>query len=98
MQEKRERAFAGETKRAWNCYSRTLGRVTFANCRTSSSDLSSYAKQRISRWIRAEFRGSRMQLHPKGPRGYLVSPLPKRKRSLRLPCAQVEDACPDRQR
>src|SRR6266849_2658962 len=95
MRGKQEKAFAEQTKRAWNCFSRTLGLVTFANCRMSSSDLSSCAKRRISQSMEAGFRDSLEQRDQKASWTYLVSLLPKRKRSLRLHCAKAKDGCRD---
>ena len=58
----------------------TPGRVIFANCRTSLSDLSSCAKQRISRSMRVGFRDSPLQASRKPSLSYLESLLPRRKR------------------
>src|ERR1700693_1590396 len=40
------------TRRLSDYLSHTLGPETYANCRTSSSDLSSCANRRISRWMK----------------------------------------------
>jgi transcriptional regulator with GAF, ATPase, and Fis domain len=53
---KREKASVESIKRLWLFFCRIPGQVIFANCRTLSNVPSSYAKQRISRWMRDGFR------------------------------------------
>src|SRR4029077_14972603 len=49
---KREKASVESIKRLWLFFCHIPGQVIFANCRTLSNVPSSYAKQRISRWMR----------------------------------------------
>jgi len=53
---KREKASVESIKRLWRFFCRIPGQVIFANCKTLSNVPSSYAKQRISRWMRVGFR------------------------------------------
>src|SRR6202051_941533 len=46
------RTLRASTRRLFDCLSHTLGLETYANYRTSSNDLSSCVKQRVSRWMR----------------------------------------------
>src|ERR1700737_1096500 len=80
LQEKQEKASAGSIKKLSIFFYRILGRVIFANYRTSSNVLSLYAKQRISRSMRVGFHGSRLQASRKASWSYLKSLLPRRKR------------------
>ncbi len=53
---KRGKASVESIKRLWRFFCRIPGQVIFANCKTLSNVPSSYAKQRISRWMRGGFR------------------------------------------
>src|SRR6267378_2463987 len=79
-QERQERASAGLIKKLWTFFYRIPGQVMFANYRTSSSVLSLYAKQSISRWMRVGFRRSLLQASRKASWNCLKSLLPRRKR------------------
>jgi hypothetical protein len=52
------KSFRGINKKLWTFFYRMRDRVTFANCKTSSSVPSSYAKQRIFQSMRVGFPGS----------------------------------------
>src|SRR6267378_1203576 len=79
-QEKQERASVGSIKELWSFLYRIPGQGIFANYRTSSSDLSLYAKQKISPWMRVGFHGSLLRASRKACRNYLTSSQAIRKR------------------
>src|ERR1700734_241079 len=84
------------TRRLSDYLNHTLGPETYASYRTSSNDLSSFAKPRIFRWMKAGCPNSR---RTGKRRASSISPrrwqLKKRKSSKQL-CEKVEDRCSDR--
>src|ERR1700683_735556 len=94
--ERQARILRPSKRRLSNYLNRTLGPGTYANYRTSSNDLSSCAKPRIFRWMKAGCPSSR---RTEESRASLICPrrwqLKKRKSSKRR-CEKAKDGFSDR--
>src|ERR1700678_4793442 len=94
--ERQARILRPSKRRLSDYLNRTLGPGTYANYRTSSNDLSSCAKPRIFRWMKAGCPSSR---RTEERRASLISPRRwqhKKKRSSKQLCKKAKDACSDR--
>src|ERR1700691_1014859 len=84
------------TKRLSDHLNRTLGPETYANCRTSSNDLSSCVKPRIFRWMKAGCPNSRRREERRvsfiSPRRWQL----KKRKSSKLLCENAKDGFSDR--
>src|ERR1700691_3034532 len=94
--ERQARILRPSKRRLSDYLNRTPGPGIYANYRTSSNDLSSCAKPRIFRWMKAGCPSSR---RTEEPRASLISPRRwphKKKKSSKQPCENAKDGFSDR--
>src|ERR1700732_135167 len=94
--ERQVRTLRAWTRRLSDYLNHTLGPETYGNYRTSSNDLSSCAKPRIFRWMKAGCPNSR---RTEKRRASFISPRRwqlKKKKSSKQPCENAKGGCPGR--